>query len=451
MASHITESLLFGASFAAPDMMAVFGDENRVRKWLAVEVALAQAQAELGLVPAPAALEIARQARVERLDLHALGAEIRATAHPLVPVLRALSQLCGGDAGEYVHLGATTQDILDTGLVLQVREAWALVARDLGAIRGALAALARRHRHTLMAGRTHGQQALPLTFGYKVAVWVDELDRHAERLREAEPRIFVGNLAGAVGTFAGLGEQGLGVQSGALARLGLGVPRISWHAARDRIAEIGGLLVQVTGTLGKIANEIRLLQKTEVDELREPFHRGKVGSSTMPHKRNPSTAELVVALARLVRAAVAPLLEGLVLEHERDATGWRVEWAALPEAFVYAGAMLQHMRGVLAGVEVREGAMAENLARLGGLLLSERLMLALGERVGKQTAHEVVYVVAMRAQETGVPFREALLAEPRVAAHLDPATLDRLLDPADYIGLAAILVERVVGAPPAGS
>jgi adenylosuccinate lyase len=446
MASHIMDSEVHGAGFAPPEMAAVFTDTNRLQKWLDVEAALAQTQAELGLIPAWAAGEIARKARVELLDLAAVARETAETQHFLVPVLRAFERVCERGAGEYIHWGATTQDIVDTGMMLQAREAWALLLRDLRAIRAGLAGRARRHRATPMVGRTHGQQALPITLGYKLAVWVDEIDRHLERLGEAQTRVLVGNITGAVGTLASFGPQGLEVQSRTLSRLGLGVPRICWHSARDRVVEMGCLLTQVAGTLGKVANEIRILQTTEVDELREPFHVGKVGSSTMPHKQNPSTCELVVALARLVRGTLVPLTDALFQEHERDAACWRIEWAALPEAWIYTGAALHHMRGVVDGLEVREERLARNLEVLGGLLLSERVMLALGQRIGKQTAHEVVYDVAVRAQQEGLAFRDALLAEPRVVPHLSRAALDELLDPATYLGLAPALVDGVVGA-----
>lgn len=445
MGSHIVDSEVYGAGFASPEMAAIFTDRNRVQKWYDVETALAEAQAELGMIPAEAAAEIARQARAELVDLAAIGAGVTQTAHSLVPALRALAALCEGDAGEFVHYGVTTQDVVDTGLMLQAKAGWALVGRDLREIRRVLAQLARRHRLTVMAGRTHGQQALPITFGYKVAVWVDEIDRHLARCAEAEPRVFVGNITGAVGTMSSFGTHGPEVQARTLRKLGLGVPRICWHSARDRIAELACLLVQIAATLGKIANEVRILQRTEVDEVREPFHLGKVGSSTMPHKRNPATAELVVALARLVRGTLTPLTDALFQEHERDAACWRIEWAALPEAFLYTGAIAQHMRRMLAGLTVDAQQMARNLERLGGLLLSERVMLALGEHIGKQTAHEVVYAIAMQAQEQGLPFRDALLADARVAPYLGRAALEQLLDPAAYLGLAPTLVDAVVG------
>ena len=445
MGSHIVDSEVYGAGFASPEIAAIFTDRNRVQKWFDVEAALAQAQAELGIIPAAAAAEITRKASADLVDLREIGTGVAEIAHSLVPALRALERLCDEGAGQYVHYGATTQDIIDTGLVLQVREAWVCLLRDLRAIRRVLADRATRYKGLVMAGRTHGQQALPITFGYKLAVWVDELDRHLERCAEAEKRIFVGNITGAVGTMASFGPQGLEVQARTLHKLALAAPRICWHSARDRIAEIAYLLVQMAGTGGKIANEVYNLQRTELGEVREPFHLGKVGSSTMPHKQNPSTVELVVALARLVRGTLVPLTDVLFQEHERDATCWRIEWAALPEAFMYTGAILRHMLRVLNGLEVREANMARNLDLLGGLLLSERLMLALGEQIGKQTAHDLVYAIAMRAQEEGVPFKTALLADARVTSRVDRVRLDRLLDPRSYIGLAPQVVETVVG------
>jgi len=447
MGSHIIDSVLNGSKFGSVEIAPLFTDANRVQKWFDVEAALAQTQAELGLIPAAAAAEIVRKARVELVSLEQIAAEIGRVSHNLVPALHALQHVCEGDAGEFIHYGTTTQDIVDTGMVLQVREAWAILLRDLREIRATLADQARRHRGTVMAGRTHGQQALPTTWGFKLAVWVDEVDRHLERCAEAEKRIFVGNITGAVGTMASFGGKGAAVQEGTLKRLGLGVPRICWHSARDRFTELACLLVQITGTLGKIANVLCSLQQTEVHEVREAFQMGRVGSSTMPHKQNPSTLELVVALARLVRGNLVPLTDTLFVDHERDARAWRIEWAALPEALVYSGAVLAHMRRVLAGMEAHAANMQRNLGALGGLLLSERVMLALGEHVGKQTAHDLVYAVAMKSAEEGVPFVDALQADPRVAPHLSREAIEALLDPAAYIGEAREIVDAVVGAP----
>ncbi|MCY4450820.1 MAG: adenylosuccinate lyase [Immundisolibacterales bacterium] len=443
--SHITDSRLFGTTFGSAQIASVFSDRNRVQKWFDIEAALALTQGELGIIPSAAAQEIARKADATLVDLDAIGREISSTTHPLVPAIRALADLCEGDAGEYVHYGATTQDVMDTGMVLMVREAWPILLGDLHAVREKLAATARAHRDTLMVGRTHGQQALPVTFGYKLAVWVDEIDRHLERCTEAEPRIFVGNITGAVGTMASFGPHGIEMQRRALARLGLGTPRICWHSARDRVAETAWLLVQVAGTFGKMANEVYNLQRTEIDEVHEPFHMGKVGSSTMPHKRNPASAELAVALWRLIRGLVVPLTDALFQEHERDASALRVELAAVPELAVYCGALFARMRAVVENLEPLAERMRGNANRLGGLLLSERVMLALGGKVGKQTAHEIVYEVAMAAQTKGTDFRAELAADHRVAAHLDREAVSDLLDPEGYLGLAGRFVDEVAG------
>ena len=444
MPSHITESRIHGGAYSSPEFAAIFSDANQVQKWLDVEAALAATQAHMGIIPQEAAREIARVASVELLDLDALGRESMETGHILVPTIRALEGLCADGLGEYVHYGVTTQDILDTGLILQVRDAWGLVLQRLRGIRGHLLALAVQHKHTPMVARTHGQQALPTTFGYKVAVWVDEIDRHLERFDEAYARVMVGNLTGAVGTLAGLGPQGLEVQRRTLESLGLAAPLSSWHSARDRILEAAWLLVQASATLGRVANEIYHLQRTEIDEVREGRRAGQVGSSTMPHKQNPSTVDLISALSRLVRAQMLALTDAAFQLHERDGTTWRIEWAALPELFIYAGALLARMEDVLrAGLDVRETRMRSNLELLGGLILSERIMLALAPRFGKQTAHQLVHEIALQAQAAGGSFHEALLNDARLHGCFTRQALDELLDPATYTGLAAEMVEQV--------
>ncbi|MBH9344197.1 adenylosuccinate lyase family protein [Pseudomonas aeruginosa] len=452
MPSHITESRIHGGAYSSPAFAAIFSDANQVQKWLDVERALAATQAELGLIPHEAAQEIARVARVERFDLAALGRESLETGHLLVPPIRALARAGEGGRGEYVHYGVTTQDILDTGLILQVKEAWGHALGLLHSIRGHLLALALRHRHTPMVARTHGQQALPTTFGYKVAVWVDEIDRHLARFDEARERVLVGNLPGAVGTLAAFGAQGFEIQRRTLARLGLGAPLTSWHSARDRVLEAAWLLVQVSLTLGRVATEVYHLQRSEIDELREPARPGQVGSSTMPHKQNPSTVDLISALSRLVRSQMVALTDAAFQLHERDGTTWRIEWAALPELFVYAGALLTRMEALLAeGLEVREERMRANLDLLGGLILSERVMLALAGQFGKQSAHELLHEVSLASARQGVPFREALLAHPRLRGCFPAQTLEALLDPLGYVGLAADMVDLVAGKPHANA
>lgn len=443
MGSHVIDSILNGPRFTSPEMVAIFSDEARIQKWLDIEAALAQTQAELGMIPKQAAEEITSKAKVELFDLKKLGEAIALVSHNTVPFLRIYEELCEGDAGQFVHYGATTQDIVDTAHILQVKEAWQIIVRDLKAIRVSLAKQAQTHKTTPMAGRSHAQQALPISFGYKVAAWLDEVDRHLERMAEAEKRVLVGNMTGAVGTMASFGGKGFEVQEGTMRRLGLGTPRICWHASRDRFVEIAYILVQVAGTFGKIANEICNLSHTECGEVTEPFKKGKVGSSTMPHKRNPSTSELVCALAYLVRGNIVPMTDALFQEHERDSRCWRIEWAALPEMCIYSGAILRMMKVVIEGMVVNQDKMLDNLNLTGGLILSERIMLALGEKIGKQNAHEHIYEIAMRAQEDKIPFAEMLKADEIVSANLGEAAINELLDPSTYMGQVAEIVDGV--------
>ena len=443
MPSHIIDFDLFGDQFSTAEMRAIFDERAMIQRWLDVEAALAAAQGELGVIPAAAAVTIGRRARVELLDLEAVKRDLKVTAHPILPVVRALERACG-DEGRWVHWGTTTQDIMDTGLVLQLKDAHRILRRDLVALVHSLAELAIKHRDTLMAGRTHAQQALPITFDFKAAVWVAEALRHVTRLDQVAERLLIGELAGAVGTLAGFGASGDEVQRRALERLGLGVPAIAWHASRDAITEFVTLLALIGGTLARIAQEVIELSRSEVMELEEPFSHGKVGSSTMPHKRNPTHAERVVAIGRLLRGLAGTALETMVPMHERDMSAGRAEWALVPEACCLASAQLTWALHIARGLRVNVDRMTENLDRLGGLLLSEAVMLRLGEALGRNAAHDVVYEAAMAAFEGRGRFRDLLLADERVAKALTAADLDALLDPAAYTGLAGSFVDRVV-------
>ena len=444
MPSHASESLLYGASFSTSEFLDIFNDHARVQAWFDVEVALAKAQGQLGVIPEEAAQEISQKAVVENVDVSEIGQGISATAHPIVPAIRALEDICDNGAGEYIHYGATTQDIMDTGLVLQIKKSWPIVLRDLTGIQDALIKLAKKHRSTPMVGRTHGQQALPLTFGYKCAVWVDEIGRQISRFREAEDRVLSGNITGAVGTMAAFGPKGREIQKIALDHLNLSVPNICWHSSRDRICELANLMTQISGSLGKIAREIYALQQVEFGELAEPHHHGKVGSSTMPHKRNPAVVELAIGLSRLIRAQQVAITDAAFQEHERYSALLRIELAAVPEMMIYSGALLSKMRTVLEKLEVYPKRMRSNLDMLGGLLLSEKVMLALGEKIGKQTAHEVVYEIAMDSFEKEIPFKDALNGDKRVSNNLSSQEIGSLLDPVAYIGESEKIVDDVL-------
>lgn len=445
MPAHAIDSIIFKDMYGTDELRQVFSDENLLQCWLDVEAALARAEAATGLIPAPAAAEITRQARVERLDIEAMGRSINETAHELVPLVRQLAALCEGQAGRYVHWGATTQDITDTGLMLQVKAAHTIIRRDLDRLAGAMERLARRERDTLMPGRTHGQHTPPITFGFKVAIWLAEVRRHVARLDESGPRVLVGQLAGAAGTLASLGEQGLEIQQRMMAELGLGVPEIGWHPARDRLAEFASILAMVAATMGKIAHEIILLQKSEVAELEEPHQPGKVGSSTMPHKRNPMICEGIMAEARMARGQVATVLLGMESEHERDWTAVHLEWACVPEVAILTGGAVAHTLRVIQGLRVNRERMRANIDLLDGLSLSEAVMLELGAYLGRQVAHDVVYEAAMAAYEQGRPLHDLLLADGRVTQHLSADRLEELLRPERYTGLCGTFVDRVAG------
>ena len=444
MPSHASESLLYGASFSTSEFLDIFNDHARVQAWFDVEVALAKAQGQLGVIPEEAAQEISQKAVVENVDVSEIGQGISATAHPIVPAIRALEEICDNGAGEYIHYGATTQDVMDTGLVLQIKKSWPIILRDLTGIQDALIKLAKKHRSTPMVGRTHGQQALPLTFGYKCAVWVDEIGRQISRFKEAEARVLSGNITGAVGTMAAFGPKGREIQKIALDHLNLTVPNICWHSSRDRICELANLMTQISGSLGKIAREIYALQQVEFGELAEPHHHGKVGSSTMPHKRNPAVVELAIGLSRLIRAQQVAITDAAFQEHERYSALLRIELAAVPEMMIYSGALLSKMRTVLEKLEVYPKRMRSNLDMLGGLLLSEKVMLALGEKIGKQTAHEVVYEIAMDSFEKEIPFKDALNGDKRVSNNLSSQEIGSLLDPVAYIGESEKIVDDVL-------
>jgi len=430
--------------WSTEELRTIFSEDNRVQKWLDVEAALAASQAELGIIPAAAAQEIAIQAHVRNIDMHAMAAEMRRIKHSLVPALKQLQTRCGKVHGEWVHYGATTQDIVDTGVALQLKEVHTVVLRDLRAVGRELARLAHAHRDTIMAGRTHGVQALPITFGHKCGVWLDEIARHQQRLQECEPRVLVGMIVGAVGSQASLGEDAAEVERRTLQRLGLGSASISWGPARDRFTEYALLLAMIGATLSKIGNELFNMQRNELAEVEEAFSDGKLGSSTMPHKRNPTAAENLAALSRPLRYNASLMLEGMVQEGERDGIAWKMEWKALPECCLIAGAMLFQAKTLLAGLRVDSDAMAANLERMRGYLLSERVMLALSQRVGKQTAHEWIYEASMHGISHKLDFAQAMHQHADLAKLLGEEEIRRLTDPAGYLGQCGPAVDRLV-------
>lgn len=443
--TSVLDSILLQNNFSTPEIRLIWSDENKVSKQLAVEVALAKIEGELGIIPKTAAQQIIEKAKVEHLNLLALQKESAQKRHSLIALIHALQELVGTEAGEYVHYGVTTQDIVDTGIMLQTKEAYDVIVQHSKALIQTVAALAQKHRSTLMMGRTHGIHAILITFGVKLAIWLDELLRNHKRLRQLEfNEVFVGSISGAVGTYAAFDGRGIEVERLTLAELGLVVPNISWQPSRDRFSEFATTLGIYAGTLGKIGHELFTLMKTEINEIHEPFRKGEIGSSTMPQKRNPALIEGVASLTQPIFSDVSLMLQSMLIDGERDAIHWRNEWVALPEITSYLDAQLVQLTYILSELEVNTVQMRKNLDIQGSLPYSERIMFKLGKVIGKQTAHELVYQAAMKAIENHDDFISLLYQEPTVSTHFSKETIQSWIVPENNIGENLAKVDDVV-------
>jgi adenylosuccinate lyase len=443
MPSTVFDSFFFKDRFGTGPMREIWDDRATLQRWLDVEVALAKAEAEEGLIPKSAAREIDRMAKIDELDLEVMKADFDTTWNPVMPLVNALRKVVSPRAGRYIHWGCTSKNIFDTGLMLQVKDSYEVVLRELDTVADLLAGLAEKYRETVMAGRTHGQHAIPVTFGFKAATWLDEVERQRQRLTQAAPRILVGELGGAVGTFASLGRVGLRVQKRFMNRLGLAVPTIPVKTAGDRVAEFSLLLCMLSSTLGKIAQNIYNLQQTDIDEVTE-FTEGKIGSSAMPHKQNPVASGSVVFLGRLLRSNAGPALDYIHAEGEDDHRQGETAWKFVPEVCLLAGAQLEVMKLLLETLIVKPENMHRNLERGGGLTTSESLVMALAESVGRDRAHELVGELAVKARCDDVSFVEIVKQDPVVRKHLSDKQIDRYLDYRNYVGLATHFVDRVL-------
>jgi 3-carboxy-cis,cis-muconate cycloisomerase len=433
--------------FTTERMRAITSGRARVQGMLDFEAALARAEAGAGVAPAAAAGPIAAACHAELYDLAALGRAAASAGNPAIPLVQALTERVAADddqAARWVHHGATSQDAMDTGLVLQLRAALEALADDLGRLATALVRLTRAHRETPLAGRTWLQQAEPTTLGLKTAGWLAAVDRHRARLQELRARALVVQLGGAVGNLAVLGDRGPRVVELLAQELGLGVPELPWHTHRDRLAEAGAAMGLLTGTLGKIARDVALLMQTEVAEAFEPGEPGRGGSSSMPHKRNPVAAAVAGAAAVRVPPLVATLLAAMVQEQERGLGGWHAEWEVLPEIWRLTAGALAQVAAVAEGLEVDAPRMADNLAASRGGLQAGALAAALAGRMGRAPAHALVERASRRARAAGCPLRQELLAEDELRRHLSPAELDRLLDPRAAIAAAGALADQLL-------
>jgi 3-carboxy-cis,cis-muconate cycloisomerase len=438
---------LTGPMSASADMLRVFSDHAAVQRMLDFEAALARAEAAHGVIPAAAVGPIAACCDASQLDLPALAQAAAAAGNLAIPLVKQLTAAvlrADAEAGKYVHWGATSQDAIDTGLVLQLSDALDLIAADLAELCDALAALARRHRNTMMIGRTWMQHALPTSLGLKAAGCLDALLRHQQRLNELRGRALALQFGGAAGTLASLGNQGLAVAATLAQELGLALPDTPWHTQRDRVAEAATTLGLLTGTLGKMARDISLMTQTDVAEVAEPSAPGRGGSSTMPHKRNPVGCAVALSAAVRVPALVATMLSGMVQEHERALGGWQAEWDTLPGIALLTSGALRQMCDVAAGLCVDAERMRANLDITHGLIMGEAVMLALGAKIGRMAAHKLVEQASQQAAASGRHLREVLGDDAQVTQHLPGDELDRLFDPANYSGEAGAFVDRVL-------
>jgi 3-carboxy-cis,cis-muconate cycloisomerase len=438
---------LFDAYFTTRDMREVFCDQGRVQAMLDFEAALSRAQARVGLIPSSAVVPIEAACSAGLYDFAALGEAIATAGNSAIPLVKALGKQIAAqnaEAERYVHLGATSQDVMDSGLVLQLRRALELIESDLAQLGQVLASQARQYATTPLAGRTWLQHATPVTLGMKIAGWLGAVTRSRQRLAELKPRLLVLQFGGASGTLAALGEQAMPIARALAEELQLTLPEQPWHTQRDRVVEFGAVLGLIAGSLGKLGRDVSLLMQTEAAEVFEPSAPGKGGSSTMPHKRNPVGAAVLIGAATRVPGLLSTLFSAMPQEHERSLGLWHAEWETLPEICCLVSGSLQQALLIAQGLEVDAGRMAHNLDLTQGLVLAEAVSIVLAQRVGRDTAHHLLERCCKRAVAEQRHLRAVLGDEPQVTAELSAAELDHLLDPAHYLGQAQTWVERAV-------
>ncbi|ESS72264.1 adenylosuccinate lyase PurB [Methyloglobulus morosus KoM1] len=445
---HISDSTIFGSSWVDPELRPLFAEQNRVLGWLEIMAVLADVQAEFALIPEQAAIEIKAAYQgivIDEAFLKEVSEGFILTNHSLMGLINAVKKHCGAIGGEWLCYGATVQDITDTHTVRTLLKVHQHFLEQLTAIQKILIDLARQHRHTVMCGRTHAQPGLPITFGFKAATWLDELDRHRQRLVELKPRLSMGQLSGGVGSLSSFGPQALALQKAFMQYLGLEVPAISWTSSRDRYAEWLNVLAMMTSTGDRIGQEIVNLQRPEIGELSEGKVNGTVGSITMPQKRNPEISEHLGTLSRVVRHHAAHMAENLVHSHERDGRSWKGEWAIIPDATLATGKSLALLSDLLKGLQVNKERMLANIRATNGLIHAEAVMLTLAKTLGKQSAHQLIYELSLLTQTEGRDFKQAVLDHPKISAILTRKEIDSLFDLEQSTGMCANMVDQVIG------
>lgn len=435
--------------FTTSRMQEIFSDASRLQRMLDFEAALARALAQAGVAPQASVAPIEAHCK-SNLFSHDLISQAAAQAGnltiPLVQQLTAFVARADEKAAGFVHFGATSHDAIDTGLILQLRDAFDDTEKELARLSSVLRRLTESHKQTVLAGRTWMQQASPITLSLKFAGWLDAIGRYRERFAETRKRVEVLQFGGAVGTLAALGTNGLQVEHALAADLKLTLPNVPWHSQRDRLAEVATTYGLLAGTLGKIARDISLLSQTEIGELNEPPGPGRGGSSTLPHKRNPVGSSVALAAAIRVPGLVSTMLSAMVQEHERGLGGWQAEWDTLPEICMLAAGSLSHIIAILDGLEIHKDAMARNLDATHGLLMAEAVAIALAKQIGKMPAHRLIERASLRAMESGHTLREVLLAETEITSRLSSDEIDSLLNPQNYLGSAHAMIDRVLSA-----
>jgi adenylosuccinate lyase len=445
---HINDSTIYGSSWADPALRPLFAEQNRVKGWLEVMTVLADVQAEFALIPEQAAIEIKAAYQCIVIDeafLKEVGEGFILTNHSLMGLINVVKKHCGTIGGEWLCYGATVQDITDTHTIRTLLKVHQHFLEQLTAIQKILIDLARQHRHTVMCGRTHAQPGLPITFGFKAATWLDELERHRQRLVELKSRLSVGQLSGGVGSLSSFGPQALVLQKVFMQRLGLDMPVISWTSSRDRYAEWLNVLAMITSTGDRIGQEIINLQRPEIGELSEGFVSGAVGSITMPQKRNPEISEHLGTLSRVVRHHAAHMAENLVHSHERDGRSWKGEWLIIPDATLATGKSLALLLTLLKDLQVNKNRMLANIRATNGLVHAEAVMLMLAKTLGKQSAHQLIHEVSLQAQKKELHFKQALIDHPKINAILTREEIDSLFDLEQSTGMCANMVDQVIG------
>lgn len=437
------DSEFYQNSWSTEEMRAIFNMERRFNRWLKIEAALARAEAKCGFIPQEAAEAITKAADIKNIDLDKLAADLSKANHTLMPLIRQLQTATEGKHGEYVHFGVATQDIEDTGLAQEMKEAFAVIYRDAKQTEKLLLNLAEKYKTLTIMGRTHNQHGLPTTLGVKFAGMASEMRRNVERMKEARKRLFKCMIYGGVGTQAGLGDKAAEVSRYFAEETGLDLAPASWTNSRDTVAEYQVLLAYLCGTVSRIANEIYQLSRTEILELHEPLGENYIGSSTMPHKRNAEVSEFIVCLCRIVTTNSLLGFQGMMSEHERDDRSWRLDWHGAPESSMLTGKALAALNFILGGVQVYESNIARNLDVLQGQIFAEAVLLHLGRKIGKQTAHQHTLEAAGVAIAKRIPFKDAILASDALAPHISGIELDEICDYAAYTGTAAKQVEAV--------